>query len=73
MLIGAVTDARFASRTVHLAPGQALLLYTDGITEARDGKGELFGDHALSDHLTRHAAACGPSVSALALMGLLHE
>ncbi|MDJ0385682.1 GAF domain-containing SpoIIE family protein phosphatase [Streptomyces sp. G-G2] len=68
MLIGAVADARFASHTVHLAPGQALLLYTDGITEARDGKGELFGEDALSDHLTRHTVACGPSASAITLI-----
>ncbi|MCY0954068.1 PP2C family protein-serine/threonine phosphatase [Streptomyces sp. H27-S2] len=68
MLIGAVAGARFASHTVHLAPGQALLLYTDGITEARNAKGELFGDDALNDHLTRHAAACGPSVSAVTLI-----
>ena len=33
MLCGAVTDARFTSCTVDLAEGDALVLYTDGLTE----------------------------------------
>src|SRR4030095_3597430 len=30
------------------APGDAIVLYTDGITEAMNEKGELFGDEALA-------------------------
>ena len=34
-----------------LAPGDTFVLYTDGITEAEDGKGALFGDERLRQAL----------------------
>jgi serine phosphatase RsbU (regulator of sigma subunit) len=39
-----------------LQPGDWLVLYTDGITEARDPAGEFFGDDRLVDFLEREAA-----------------
>ncbi|GAA4692528.1 PP2C family protein-serine/threonine phosphatase [Pseudonocardia yuanmonensis] len=39
-----------------LEPGDRLLLYSDGITEARDAHGEFFGEQRLIE-LTEHAAA----------------
>ncbi|MFG2602779.1 PP2C family protein-serine/threonine phosphatase [Streptomyces sp. NPDC048514] len=52
-LIGALPDACIATTTVHLAPGDTLLLYTDGLTEAHinatTGDGERYGDDALLD------------------------
>ncbi|SPT52090.1 PP2C family protein-serine/threonine phosphatase [Actinomadura madurae] len=47
-LVGALPDAFFASADTVLHPGDTLLLYTDGLTEARTGAGrELFGEEAL--------------------------
>ncbi|HEY8471149.1 MAG TPA: anti-sigma factor antagonist [Natronosporangium sp.] len=40
-----------------LEPGDRLLFYTDGITEARDAAGEFFGLTRLLDLAERHAAA----------------
>lgn len=57
MLIGAIAEAKFASHTLHLAPGQALLLYTDGLTEARTADGTMLGDEGLCAFL---AARKGP-------------
>jgi serine phosphatase RsbU (regulator of sigma subunit) len=33
---------------VGLGPGDALVLYTDGITEARDATGDTFGEDLLT-------------------------
>lgn len=56
MLIGALAEARFASRTIHLAPGEGLLLYTDGLTEARTLSGEMIGEKGLAGFLTARTA-----------------
>lgn len=42
-------------RTETLQANDVVLLYTDGITEASDAKGEMFGEDRLRQALTRHA------------------
>lgn len=44
-----------------LEPGDQVLLYTDGVTEARSPDGEFFGEQRLADLLTRNLAAGLPS------------
>ncbi|MFD5074592.1 PP2C family protein-serine/threonine phosphatase [Streptomyces sp. NPDC058371] len=65
MLIGALAGASFASHSIHLAAGEGLLLYTDGLTEARTLGGEMIGEEGLTRFL---AARTGP-VSAAAVIG----
>jgi phosphoserine phosphatase RsbU/P len=48
-----------------MEPGDRLLLYTDGITEARNPSGEMFGVRRLIDHTERHAAAGLPAAETL--------
>jgi sigma-B regulation protein RsbU (phosphoserine phosphatase) len=45
--VGLVEQGQFHSATVHLAPGDLLLLYTDGITEANNPQGVEFGRERL--------------------------
>ncbi len=45
--LGVDADARFDPVPVQLAPGSALVLYTDGVTEARDRTGAQFGEQGL--------------------------
>lgn len=51
MLLAAVDEAAYQSKSLPLQPGDRLLLYTDGIVEARNDAGQLFGDQSLSTAL----------------------
>jgi serine phosphatase RsbU (regulator of sigma subunit) len=44
-----------------LEPGDRLVLYTDGITEARSPQGEFFGEQRLTDFISAAAAAGDPA------------
>jgi len=41
--LGMFSDAHFTTRTIDLRPGDALLFYSDGVTESRSASGEEFG------------------------------
>ncbi len=49
--LGAVEGARMDEQAIQLAPGDSLLLYTDGLTEAFSPDGDLFGDVRLAEAL----------------------
>ncbi|GAB3788107.1 SpoIIE family protein phosphatase [Dyella agri] len=67
--IGLDEEASYPARTLRLQPGQTLMLYTDGITEAADTSRQLFGAERLLACLER-----SPSRSATDLAdGLLAE
>ena len=57
MVLGIMDDMTYDEATAVLAPDDILLLYTDGITEAMDADGELFGKARLSDAVARAAPA----------------
>ncbi len=48
LLLGIIKDVDFEEKKIELQPGDALLLYTDGITEAEREGGELYGDERLA-------------------------
>lgn len=49
--IGMFPDRRYTATGLRLEPGDTLLLYTDGLIETTNEKGELFGMERLHRHL----------------------
>lgn len=45
--LGLFTAVEYSSSSVRLAPGDSLVLYTDGVTESRDPAGEEYGAERL--------------------------
>jgi serine phosphatase RsbU (regulator of sigma subunit) len=55
-LIGIERDQMYETNSVPLAPGDVVLLATDGLTEARDAKGDLLGEERVAAILARGPA-----------------
>ena len=49
--LGVLEDIQLEDREITLNPGDTILFYTDGITEAFNEKGEAFGDETLLENL----------------------
>ncbi|MDJ1132803.1 PP2C family protein-serine/threonine phosphatase [Streptomyces iconiensis] len=63
--LGVRCDEREPVRSDRLQPGDRLVLYTDGITEARSPSGEQFGLERFTDFLVRHNADFLPAPETL--------
>jgi sigma-B regulation protein RsbU (phosphoserine phosphatase) len=50
--------------TGRLAPGEALILYTDGVTEAQDKSDAFFGEKRLEQQLSAHCGESAPQLVA---------
>ncbi len=55
--IGLVEAFEFKPGSIALSPGDVLLLYTDGVTEARDLQGEEFGSQRLVEFVRQQSGA----------------
>jgi sigma-B regulation protein RsbU (phosphoserine phosphatase) len=69
-ILGFVRHPCYTTRRIELQPGDSLLLFTDGITEATDARGEMFGEHRLAALLAQVA----PGRTARGMLdAILHE
>ncbi|MBM6774864.1 GAF domain-containing SpoIIE family protein phosphatase [Olsenella profusa] len=59
-VVGAFHDINYQDGLVSLEPGDVLLLYTDGTTEARDPSGAFFGEEGLRDMVMRESEGDKP-------------
>jgi sigma-B regulation protein RsbU (phosphoserine phosphatase) len=53
-IVGIMEGFSYDTYTGRLAPGESLVLYTDGVTEAQDKDGGFFGDNRLEELLAAH-------------------
>ena len=54
IMIGAWAEAEFEEKSLTIQPGSWLLMYTDGLTEARSPSGEFFGLERIKTILEKH-------------------
>jgi phosphoserine phosphatase RsbU/P len=59
-LVGVLADVEFSDSTVRMAPGDLLVMFTDGVTEGRSGA-EFYGDHRLERSVFVHRDAVLPA------------
>ncbi|MGH9741065.1 MAG: PP2C family protein-serine/threonine phosphatase, partial [Candidatus Acidiferrum sp.] len=61
-VLGVFPNQPFATGTIQLAPGDRVILFTDGVTEASDAGDEEFGEERLLHLLREHRAAAAGSL-----------
>ena len=65
-IVGILPDAAYrAGDELALDPGDVLFIYTDGVTEARNGENELFEEERLNDSLKNAAAGAADAEAVL--------
>jgi serine phosphatase RsbU (regulator of sigma subunit) len=62
MPLGILDDQYWEQRTVQLAKGDLLFLYTDGLTEAQSAQGEFFGAARLLEALRASSRRSAPEI-----------
>ncbi|MET7599139.1 MULTISPECIES: GAF domain-containing SpoIIE family protein phosphatase [unclassified Streptomyces] len=60
VFLGVLEDADYQPTHLHLSEGEALVMFTDGLTEAKGADGSYFEDH-LADALRESGAATDPA------------
>jgi sigma-B regulation protein RsbU (phosphoserine phosphatase) len=63
ILLGVVTNAFFHDRTLTLEPGDSLILFTDGVTEAENGDWNDFASSHIAQSLAQMHGASAPAIA----------
>ena len=66
--VGVIENAVYQNREFELRPGDSLFVYTDGVPEAQDAEGGMFGEARLLETLNRN-----PDASPEALVGSMRK
>src|SRR5439155_1221667 len=74
LVLGVVTQAEFRGHKLQLAPGDALVLFTDGVTEAENDGGEDLGglEHVAHRLAKMHGAPAEQLTAAIEAEVLAH-
>jgi PAS domain S-box-containing protein len=68
--LGVFPDAELGDASLRLMPGEALVLYTDGVTEARSSGGDFFSEDRLR-RLLSSCAGCDAATLAARIKGVV--
>lgn len=52
--LGVIRDANYLENIILISPGDIIALYTDGVTEAMNNNGEMYGEERLLDVISSH-------------------
>ncbi len=63
-VLGVIGGAEYEQAHVLLAPGDRLVIFTDGLTEARNADDDEFGETRLIDAAVHHRACSAPALQA---------
>jgi len=63
-VLGVLPDAEYEQAHVGIGPGDRLVMFTDGLTEARSAADEEFGEERLLDAAVAHRACSAPALQA---------
>ena len=66
--IGIFPEAEFAEQTVELRPGESLIIYSDGIPDAKNASGEFYGSSRLTA-LLADSEGLSPELLGARIMG----
>jgi phosphoserine phosphatase RsbU/P len=72
LLLAAAENAAYTEKCMQLERGDRLLLYTDGLVEARNAAGAMFGERALSEAM-RATSALTPNEAAGQIIAKVQE
>lgn len=68
IVLGIFEDSHISESTLRLAPGEGILLYTDGVTEAANPREQFFGEARLTDALRNLPASADAAGEAIRLV-----
>ena len=68
LVLGAMPGVKYRAEEITLEPGDAIYLYTDGVTEQPDAHGELFGEERLLSVLAAGGFLAHPETCAGAVL-----
>lgn len=66
-VLGVFAESTYEQGEFRIAPGDRLVLYTDGISEGRNSAGEEFGEDRLADSALSHRGLCADEMLAAML------
>ncbi len=69
LVLGFVADTVYRNEIIRLQPGEALVIYTDGVTEAMNAEHALFKEERLGETLTAIPHACAAHTIIEQVMG----